>query len=198
MESQKFNIYYLHQWAPIQVGDAAPFSTLNDVMLLDAKLFEWCSQIEQRFPKGALELPGAFQGTIPATMEHIFAPPSVPWTPEPTQQLQGKLQHTPLDPDQDISRSQSAATGIFERISGAPAGRRGALKPYPTFEKASGTYVDVCFAHACVGMSCRNRSQRCPRAHLSVASTRTAPRQAWAGVRAWLQRPDVSPRVRLT
>ena len=85
MEANKFNIYYLHQGGPVQVGGAAPFSTLNDVMILDAKHFEWCAQIEQRFPKGVLELPGAFTGTILPTMEHIFAPPSVSWTLATTQ-----------------------------------------------------------------------------------------------------------------
>ena len=168
-------------------------------MILDAKLFEWCAQIEQRFPKGALELPGAFTGTIPPTMEHIFAPPSVSFTPTPTQQSPDQHQHSPpLRPDRDISRSQSSAIGLFERIAGAPAGRRGSLKPYPNFENTPGTYVEVCFTHACTGMSCRNRSRRCPRALLSIAGTRTAPRQAWNGIRAWLQRPDVSARVRLS
>ena len=153
--------------------------------------------MEQRFPKGALELSGAFMGTIPSTMEHIFAPPTVPWTPTPIQHLQGQHQQLTPNPDQDTSQSQQPL-GLFERISGAPTSRREILKPYPTFKLATGEFIEICFSHACSGMSCRPRTKRCPRAHLSVAGTRAAPRLAWEGVRAWIQRPEVSARVRLT
>ena len=175
-ESHKFNIYYLHQGAPVQVGGAAPFSTSTDTIYLDAKLLEWCLQMEQRFPKGALELPGAFMGTIPSTMEHIFAPSVIPWTPNPTQPLQGQHQQLTPNPDQDTSQ-QNQALGLFKKISGAPPGRREILKPYPTFKLATGESIEICFSHACAGMSCRTRTRRCPRVHLSVSGTRTAPRQ---------------------
>ena len=194
-ESHKFNIYYLHQKAPVQVGGAAPFSASTDTIVLDAKLHEWCSQMEQRFPKGALELPGAFMGTIPATMEHIFAPPTAPWSPTPLQLLQG--QQLTTNPDQDTSQSHQPL-GLFERISGAPTGRREVLKPYPKFKLATGELIEICFSHACAGMSCRPRTKQCSRAHLSIPGTRAAPRLAWEGVRTWMLRPEVKARVRLT
>ena len=148
-------------------------------------------------PRAPWSCRGAFLGTIPSTMEHIFEPPTVPWKPTPTQLLQGQHPQLTPDPDQDTSQSTQPLR-LFERISGAPPGRRGILMPYPTFKLATGEFIEICFSHACSGMSCRPRAKRCPRAHLSVPGTRAAPRLAWEGVRTWIQRPEVATRIRFT
>ena len=75
---------------------------------------------------------------------------------------------------------------------------RGGIAPYPRFENTLGTFVKVCFAYACLETTSCWRARICPKAHLSIVGTHTAPRQALNGVRAWFLSPKVAARARLT
>ena len=193
-------IYYRHENVTVQVRGAAPFSHDHEVRYLDADLHHWCATVTGRFPIGALELPTAFACPIPVTMAHIFEPVSQwaggPPPHAPTAQVM--LPAHSAGTSQPDHRPRQQTVGLFEKIAGSDHGRRGGLTPYPTFENTPGTFIEICFAYSCTGMQCRSRNRVCPRAHLSIASTRTAPRQAWAGVRTWLARPEVARHVRLT
>ena len=198
--AHKMLIYYKHEGATVQVRGAAPFSSDHEVRYLDADLHHWCSMVASRFPTGALELPTAFASPVPVSMAHIFATAS-PWagghTPH-TSPDQVQLPAHSITTSHSDPRPRQNTVGLFEKIAGSDQGRRGGLKPFPTFEDSPGTFIEICFAHACTGMQCRSRNRTCPRAHLSIAGTRTAPRRAWTNVRTWLARPEVARHVRLT